>query len=281
MAKRISQVNEVELQILESNPPQLLIYSKGMASSSGWGNPQLVPLKKKPTNGVYEFEFVADPPTGIVLPVLTPIRAVFHMKEIPTDLKGVIVHSATNKIKQDALTDRPSGTPRQPIRLFESLLGVSVLEDKLVLRVRSNGCTTKEHFEVEINRGFTGVPPFFVSVYRTFADVCKAIVPDGVEITFTFAELGLEPGTDLIITNPIGRKIPFIHSPRIPESDFPFPSIPIPWPVGPPPFPWPWPIPDPNPWPPHPWNPIDPSNPWGPRGPRPGNLFGGGGRFNG
>lgn len=274
MSKRISKINDVELRILESNPPQLLIQCAGLASSSGWGNPHLVPLKSEPKNGIYEYEFVADPPAGIVLPVLSPIVASLQLSEIPGDFKGVLIHSATNSEEQTVATDQPEG-PSSPVKNVEPLLGAAVVNDKLLLRVRSGGCTSKRNFQVEINRGFTGVPPFFVIIYRVMEDHCDAHLPDGIELTYSFAELGLDPGTDLFITNPIGRRFAMPNRPVMPDP-IQWPPIPFPWPTSPPPIPWPWPQPDPGPWPPHPWNPFDPRNPWGPAGPRPMNPFGGG-----
>lgn len=98
--KRVYQVNRVDLSILLSCPPQLHIWAKGEAASNGWTNPQLVPFIyiEPPADGIYDFEFVADPPQGPDNPVITPIEATYIWPDFPDWLKGVRVHSATNAI---------------------------------------------------------------------------------------------------------------------------------------------------------------------------------------
>ncbi len=71
---RVFSVKTVKLAILKSNPPMLSIVAHGQVTSTGWRNPNLVPLEKKLSpDGILDVEFVADPPKGISLPVLTDI----------------------------------------------------------------------------------------------------------------------------------------------------------------------------------------------------------------
>jgi hypothetical protein len=69
----------------------------------------------------------------------------------------------------------------------------------LVARVDSNGCTQASDFEVSIADN----DPTEITLRRTKQDLCKALVPDGVELRWTYAELGLEPGTPARIVNPL------------------------------------------------------------------------------
>ncbi|MEM9896827.1 MAG: hypothetical protein AAF789_10695 [Bacteroidota bacterium] len=270
MSQKVFEVKEVNISILESLPPQLLIEASGIASSSGWSNPTLVPTGSQ-KDGIYEFDFMADLPTDGFLTVLTPIEGSHVIQDIPADLKGVKVIAEQNSITQQTASKEPRNVgvigPTMP--KIEPLLGASVFEDRLVIRAQSGGCTKKEHFRIDINRGVTGIPPFFVTVTRLVDDHCRAFLPNGIELTYTFKELGLDNGTDLIFTNPIGSKtatLPLNLQEAMPTIN---------WPLNPPPSnPWPWPFPVPSPWPQHPWNPIDPRNPWGPFGPRPVNPFG-------
>jgi hypothetical protein len=69
----------------------------------------------------------------------------------------------------------------------------------LVVRVDSNGCTQASDFEVSVE----GEAPAKITLRRTKADMCKALAPDGVELRWTYADLGLEPGTPVRIVNPL------------------------------------------------------------------------------
>lgn len=45
--------------------------------------------------------------------------------------------------------------------------------------------------------------PTEITLRRTKQDLCKALAPDGVELRWTYADLGLEPGTPARIVNPL------------------------------------------------------------------------------
>jgi len=53
-----------------------------------------------PSDGIYEYEFVATPPGGTVIQVLTPIKAHTVRTSIPDDLKGIRVKAASNSVEQ-------------------------------------------------------------------------------------------------------------------------------------------------------------------------------------
>jgi hypothetical protein len=69
----------------------------------------------------------------------------------------------------------------------------------LIARVDSNGCTQASDFEVLVNDG----SPAEITLRRTKEDLCKALVADGVELRWTYADLGLEPGAPARILNPL------------------------------------------------------------------------------
>ena len=103
--ERVLCVDSVQVAILESKPPQFAVMANGKVPSTGWTQPELsmwfyvVP----PEDGIQDYDFVAEPPSGIVLPVVTPI-SVFHPD--PRDprnywgkgkpLKGVRIHAREN-----------------------------------------------------------------------------------------------------------------------------------------------------------------------------------------
>jgi hypothetical protein len=99
MAKLIYSVQEVHLSLLKSEPPKLHIAAKGTVTTTGWTHPRLRPrfnIHHPPADGIFEFDFAATPPTGIVLPTLMPIQAAFIMDPAPDKIVKVIVHSRTN-----------------------------------------------------------------------------------------------------------------------------------------------------------------------------------------
>lgn len=83
---------------------------------------------------------------------------------------------------------------------LETVRGARIDGDRLVVRVNSNGCTEAADFAVELTPGDDGWTD--VALRRTDADLCKALVPDGTEVSWTFTELGLEPGVQARLVNP-------------------------------------------------------------------------------
>jgi hypothetical protein len=95
---KIFRVDTVTIHILKTNPPILAIQASGTVGSSGWKNGKLIPYiyVKPPADGIYEFDFVAEQPSGITLPVLLPITAEGQWENFPPTLKGIRVYSSTN-----------------------------------------------------------------------------------------------------------------------------------------------------------------------------------------
>lgn len=88
----------------------------------------------------------------------------------------------------------------------ELLLGaeVGVRSPEVTIIAASNGCTRKEHFSPDIDSEDDG-RRFDVRFRRTVEDHCKALVADGVRLTWSYAELGLPQGAEVRVTNRIGR----------------------------------------------------------------------------
>jgi|GEM_PF-4829033 len=94
-------VDMVDVDVAESHPPQYAIRACGRVTTSGWGPAWLrpIPTKKPPKDGVYEFEFVAIPPSGIALQVISPIATPTQLWR-PADggeVKGIRVIASTNE----------------------------------------------------------------------------------------------------------------------------------------------------------------------------------------
>ncbi len=88
---------------------------------------------------------------------------------------------------------------------FGLVLGgeASAREPELMIIAHSNGCTNKEDFAPVVRDSrddrfdvdFRGVNP----------DNCKALMPDGRRMTWSFAELGIPRQSRVVLMNRIGR----------------------------------------------------------------------------
>ena len=114
--EKILEVAEIELAVLESFPPKLRITASGTVPTGGWSNPKLDPYIyiQAPPNGIYDFNFVADPPEGVATQVISPIEAIFIMENFTSDVKGVRIHASQNS--KTALLDDSGQPDRQPNR---------------------------------------------------------------------------------------------------------------------------------------------------------------------
>jgi hypothetical protein len=114
--EKILEVAEIELAVLESFPPKLRITASGTVATGGWSNPKLDPYIyiQAPLDGIYDFNFVADPPEGVATQVISPIEATFIMENLTSDVKGVRIHASQNS--KTALLDESGQSDRQPNR---------------------------------------------------------------------------------------------------------------------------------------------------------------------
>jgi len=83
--------------------------------------------------------------------------------------------------------------------VLEAVRKVDFDGQRMNVVVGSNGCTEASSFEVKIKDG----DPAELSLTRRAPDLCKALVREGVVVSWTYAELGLEPGQPVRVLNPI------------------------------------------------------------------------------
>ena len=80
---------------------------------------------------------------------------------------------------------------------------VSGRDPEITIIARSNGCTEKSDFDFVVRN--RGDDEFDVGFRREHQDNCKALVPEGRRMTWTFAELGIPRQARVMILNPVGR----------------------------------------------------------------------------
>jgi hypothetical protein len=98
LAEKILEITEVRLAVLESFPPQLQINVSGTVPTADWSNPRLEPHihVQAPPDGIYGFDFVADPPKDVTAQVISSIEVTDIWENLPEDVKGVRIHALQN-----------------------------------------------------------------------------------------------------------------------------------------------------------------------------------------
>jgi hypothetical protein len=93
-------VKSVDIAILKSNPPLLFVGASGEVPTTGWTNIRLEPYYyiAPPRDGIWAFDFVGDPPTGMAGQVVLPCHASI-VTRLPKWLKGVRIHAAQNTME--------------------------------------------------------------------------------------------------------------------------------------------------------------------------------------
>ena len=106
--QRVSSVESTSIFILKSMPPQVGIVADGKVPTSGWTDPSLEPwfYVVPPKDGIQDFDFVAEPPTGIVLQCISNISTTIILPQDPANywgrgkpLKGVRIHARDNSVE--------------------------------------------------------------------------------------------------------------------------------------------------------------------------------------
>lgn len=94
---RILSVDNIEIIIQKSNPPQAVIMVAGTASTPGYKDVHLAPLEKVLSpDGILDLELVGKPPDGIVMQVPTPVFADYVVDKDVDRLVGAKVHARSN-----------------------------------------------------------------------------------------------------------------------------------------------------------------------------------------
>ncbi|MBI1359349.1 MAG: hypothetical protein GC155_03600 [Alphaproteobacteria bacterium] len=85
------------------------------------------------------------------------------------------------------------------------LLGAEVdaRAPEVTITASSNGCTEKSQFAPLVDR--RGDNRYSVGFRRTVEDRCKALMAEGKRMTWTFSELGIPAGSQVVVRNRIGR----------------------------------------------------------------------------
>ena len=116
--QRVFEVTNAIVSLSKSNPVQVIVYAEGKATSSGWKNPSLGAWSyiSTPEDGIQDFDFIAEKPTGISMLRVSPIAAQIAAPIDPANywgtgkpLNGVRIHARNGAIEA-SLTELQSDT---------------------------------------------------------------------------------------------------------------------------------------------------------------------------
>ena len=82
---------------------------------------------------------------------------------------------------------------------LEPIHAAAITRDLAVFRASSNGCTDKSDLTPVVDRRGSAST---ITLRRIEQDECDTPVADGVEIIWSFEELGLAPGSRVRVNNP-------------------------------------------------------------------------------
>jgi hypothetical protein len=108
----VMQVTSVEVLRSTHGPELDIIRARGLTSTEGWEQAELVPLTEgPPSDGILDLVFVARPPSGGAAATgFAPIEAIFPI-EPGHPFKGVRVHAASNPVTVKELPGFAEGPP--------------------------------------------------------------------------------------------------------------------------------------------------------------------------
>ena len=98
------RIEDVDAVVDRAQPGQIVARVRAEATTSGWINPQFVPLidNEPPNDGIYDFVLTAERPGGITLQQITPMTAELVWRNPPPGVRGIRIHAVENR-KEDRL----------------------------------------------------------------------------------------------------------------------------------------------------------------------------------
>lgn len=106
----------------------------------------------------------------------------------------------------DTLPPAKESVVESPVKnaVEEVLYGVELTPESLIITVATGGCTEEDSFHIDVNKGYTGLPPYLVTVYRVKPDDCLGHF-EPIRIAFSRKDLGLEGLVEFRVLNRIGN----------------------------------------------------------------------------
>ena len=92
---------------VRKSPPQLVVTANGEVPTGGWTGASLNrrTYVAAPADGIWEYDFVATPPSGMATQVITPISGSNTWADYPASVVGVRVYGEGTGSKEIRLTN--------------------------------------------------------------------------------------------------------------------------------------------------------------------------------
>lgn len=144
--QRVLDVDQIDVSLIKTMPPQLLIVASGHVPTTGWSKPALSPwfYIRVPDDGVQDFDFVAEEPHGHAGDVVLPITAETTISRDPQNywgpghpLRGVRIHARSNT--KEHLFDQETVKSAIAINASQAASGIGADAVGKVLRVYHTG----------------------------------------------------------------------------------------------------------------------------------------------
>ncbi|MDP3403546.1 MAG: hypothetical protein Q8S03_02575 [Brevundimonas sp.] len=117
------------------------------------------------------------------------------MKRLTIIIAGLGLALSGCALLPSAGASRTAAMPGQ----LEPIHAAAITRDLAVFWVSSNGCTDKDDLSAVVARhGNTST----ITVRRLDQDLCQTPVAEGIEVIWSFEELGLTPGSRVSVNNP-------------------------------------------------------------------------------
>jgi hypothetical protein len=120
--EKVSHVKSVSAAIVDTGPfdlPNLFVVAVGDVPTTGWSRPVLSPVIyiAPPADGIWDFNFLADPPGGVAGDAIMPIAG-SYIGRAPKWLRGVRIHAAKNELQAAVTQLKPIDLKAKHAELF-------------------------------------------------------------------------------------------------------------------------------------------------------------------
>jgi len=100
--QHVPEILSVESQVLQRNPPTLVVTAVGQAPTTGWTNVQLVRriYTTPPADGMWEYDLLGVKPTKVSAPALQRFRRRNNWDAYDTSIKGIRVYGVGPGVRE-------------------------------------------------------------------------------------------------------------------------------------------------------------------------------------
>ncbi len=185
--EQVLTVSQLQVKLSDH---QAKVYASGTVPTSGWANARLSPVvyKISPSDGIWEYQFIAEKPGGITRQTITHIHAEFSI-DLHRQMRGIRVTAKENQMVLRFLQQRQ----KLPKPVDDFVLNDAPSEGSiLTVSVAYSGGCSRHDFELVWDGSFSKSNPPIAHmrhVHDANEDACKAVIREEL----LFASPNLQP----------------------------------------------------------------------------------------